>query len=52
MPPHLRRWLEERGVRVLGEAGFSKRESEDPWRWNELIRMIIDAYQDDDDLGN
>jgi len=43
--PLLRRWLQERDVRVLGEAGFSKRESEDPWRRNELITMIINAYR-------
>lgn len=41
--PILRTWLERRGVNVLGEAGFSKRESEDAWRQNEFIRMIIDA---------
>ena len=45
--PLLRKRLEERGVRVLGEAGLSRRESEDPIARNELISMIIRAYQRD-----
>ena len=46
--PLLRQRLENRGVRVLGEAGFSRLESEDPHKRNELISMIIRAYQADD----
>lgn len=41
----LKRRLEDRGVLVLNEAAFSRRESEDPHQGMELIRKIIETYQ-------
>lgn len=42
--PILRRWLEEREMKVLSWRGFSKREAEDPACRNLFIGEIIDAY--------
>lgn len=44
--PILRKRLEKRGVRVIGEATFSRRESEDPHIRNAFIGQIIRAYQE------
>jgi DNA-binding transcriptional ArsR family regulator len=43
--PILKKNLEEKGVVVIGEAAFSRRETEDSHHVMELIRMIIEAYQ-------
>lgn len=44
--PILKKQLERRGVEVLGDAVFSRRESEDPHLRNQFIRQIIRAYQE------
>jgi len=45
--PIMRRRLEEKGVRVVGEMVLTRKEAEDPKRRNEVIGMIIRAYQDE-----
>ncbi len=43
--PILKKRLENRGVEVIGDAVFSRREIEDPHRRNQFIGQIITAYQ-------
>ena len=45
--PIMRRRLEEKGVRVVGETVLTRKEAEDPGKRNEVIGMIIRAYQDE-----
>jgi len=43
--PILKKKLKEKGVVVVNEAAFSRREAEDSHQVMELIKMIIEAYQ-------
>ncbi len=43
--PLLKKNLESKGAIVVGEAAYSRRETEDPHHIMEMIRMIVGAYQ-------
>lgn len=45
--PLLKKRLQERGIKVTGESVLMSKESEDTEKRNELIGMIIRAYQDE-----
>jgi DNA-binding transcriptional ArsR family regulator len=45
--PLLKKKLQERGVGVRGEMAMSRKDCDDPHKRNDLISMIIRAYQDE-----